>query len=134
MTPEIRERVVEVLKGLYPTLDPAGFHITRIEMAGQRLRLGYNEPVDAIPPILVSAIAAVTRTDVDFVHGGTVSIASLVENTSAEFKPTKSIEELLLADDIYSPKRATMPRSGIIRSCRGKVSPLRSRLCSSGSQ
>ncbi|MDQ1682557.1 MAG: hypothetical protein QOH99_1098 [Frankiaceae bacterium] len=96
------DKVRQVLTDTVPTLDRAGFHVTLIELSddGQRIRLGYNEPVEAIPPALVSAIAAVTRTGVDFVHGGTVSIAAMDASVAAVRQPTRSIEELLTTHEV----------------------------------
>jgi hypothetical protein len=102
MGPDVVEALGQVVGGLMPELDAAGFHITRLGLSSDRRRysIGYDEPVECIPEVLVDAVAAVTENGVDFHHGGTIAIAPLTRehlDSLGPQRPTVSIEELLAA-------------------------------------
>jgi hypothetical protein len=101
MTPDIAEALSLRVSELLPELDDAGFHINRfgLQPARDRFSIGYQASVESIPEVLVDAIAAVTRTGVDFNYPGTIAIASFSREylESLGSRPTVSIEELLAA-------------------------------------
>jgi hypothetical protein len=101
MTPDIAEALCVRVRELLPELDDAGFHITRFALleARDRFSIGYEASVESIPDVLVDAVAAVTRTGVDFVYPGAIAIAWFTREhlESLGSRPTVSIEELLAA-------------------------------------
>jgi hypothetical protein len=111
-TRQVRSDIVQglrqVVDGLRPELDAAGFHITRLALSSDRRRysIGYDEQVDYIPEVLVDAVAAVTEIDVDFHQGGTIAIARLTRehlDPVGPRRPTVSIDELLAARRCLEP-------------------------------
>jgi hypothetical protein len=101
MGPDVVQALNLVVHDLVPQLDAAGFHITRIGLSdGGRYSIGYCESVESIPDVLVDAVAAVTRTGVDFDHGGAIAIALLTRqhlDSLVPRRPAVSIEELVAA-------------------------------------
>jgi hypothetical protein len=101
MTPDIAEALSLRVSELLPELDDAGFHINRFGLleARDRFSIGYQASVESIPDVLVDAVAAVTRTGVDFNYPGSIAIASFSREylESLGSRPTVSIEELLAA-------------------------------------
>jgi hypothetical protein len=101
MTPDIAEALSLRVSELLPELDDAGFHINHFGLleARDRFSIGYQASVESIPDVLVDAVAAVTRTGVDFDYPGTIAIAQFTREhlESLGSRPTVSIEELLAA-------------------------------------
>jgi hypothetical protein len=75
MTPDIAEALCVRVRELLPELDDAGFHINRFALleARDRFSIGYEASVESIPDVLVDAVAAVTRTGVDFDYPGAIA-------------------------------------------------------------
>lgn len=95
--PDTAQALSQTISGLPPTLDAAGFHITRRGLSSDtgRFRIGYDEPVELIPEVLVDAV---TRVDVDFIHGSTIAIAMLTQeylDSLGPRRPSVTIEELV---------------------------------------
>jgi hypothetical protein len=102
MTPETAEALSRAVRDLVPQLDAAGFHINHLRppKARGRFSIGYVTSLESFPDILVDAVAAVTRTGVDFEHPGTFALAwATAEHLDSlgPRRPTASIEELLAA-------------------------------------
>ena len=102
MAPDIAEALCVRVGELLPELDVAGFRITRLGPLTDegRFSIGYVAAGESIPDVLVDAVAAVTRTGVDFDYPGTIAIALATRESSLESlgsRPSVSIEDLVEA-------------------------------------
>lgn len=104
MRPDTAEVLSQAISDLLPVLDTSGFHIARYGLSSKtgRFRVAYGEPVELIPEVLVEAVAAVTRVEVDFVHADAIAIAMFTQehlDSLGPRTPSITIEELLVGRD-----------------------------------